>query len=597
MNTAKTIRRTASFWIPLLLVVPLLLWAAGCDSNGGGGNGNASPSAEFRATGTSGLEVTFISESSDPDGTITAWDWQFGDGGTSTEENPTYTYAAEDEYEVTLTVTDDADAENTTTQSIQVGDTPQFQTTYDTTTVDGQPAIVVCDRREFGCDANNENGIGYADIDGNTVSEVTWTNNYVYILDGRTFVNDGQVLNIEPGTVIKGRPSSDPTSASVMIVAQGGQMFAEGTAEEPIIFTAEDDRVGEFNLPESTRGAWGGVMLLGTARNNTTPGVINIEGIPTDIARGQYGCGTEGVTCDNEDNSGVLRYVSIRYGGISIGEGNEINGLTMGGVGTGTTIEYVEVFNNVDDGFEWFGGTVNASHLVSAFNGDDSFDIDQGFDGNLQFLFAVQDPANANRAGEHDGGNNDLGGEDSEPLSDPQIYNATYVGVGMSPAGADNDLTLLLRDNWAGAYYNSIFTNFPEQAILIEDLDGPADSRERFEEGKLRIENNVFYGYGAGSTFAAIVANEGAFGDDLAAYLEANNIFAGSDVVQSVAFTRPQSAPAGGGLNPLPTDAATSAELAEYPAGFEPVNYPGAFAPGENWAAGWTALSQAGYFD
>ena len=200
------------------------------------------------------------------------------------------------------------------------------------------------------------------DING----DVTWTANNTYVLDGFVFVEDGETLTIEPGTVIKGKPGQAENS-SALIIAQGGKIYANGTPSKPIIFTAEADNLNG-NLPLDTRGLWGGVIVLGKAGINTATGVGQIEGIPSTEPRGAYGGN------DDTDNSGVIRYVSIRYGGTDIGEGNEINGLTMAGVGSGTRIEYVEVFNNKDDGFEWFGGTVNCKYLVSAFNGDDAFD-------------------------------------------------------------------------------------------------------------------------------------------------------------------------------------------------------------------------------
>ncbi|MCB0260439.1 MAG: T9SS C-terminal target domain-containing protein, partial [Calditrichaeota bacterium] len=158
------------------------------------------------------------------------------------------------------------------------------------------------------------------------------------------------------------------------------------------------------DLDLNTRGLWGGVILLGKARINTTLGEGQIEGIPTTEPRGAYGGN------DDNDNSGVVRYVSIRYGGTDIGANNEINGLTFGAVGRGTVVEYVEVFNNKDDGYEWFGGTVRTRYLVSAFNGDDCFDYDEGFRGYGQFWFAIMGEDIGNRAGEHDGGTDPEGG-------------------------------------------------------------------------------------------------------------------------------------------------------------------------------------------
>ena len=149
---------------------------------------------------------------------------------------------------------------------------------------------------------------------------VYWTADKVWLLDGRVFVDDGAVLIIEAGTIVKAKPGQKE-NASALIVARGGKIFAEGTPTKPIIFTSENDDIANPTVPPATaKGLWGGLIILGKAQINHPNGVTNIEGIPTTEPRGEYG-GT-----DDEDCSGVLRYVSIRHGGTEIGEGNEING-------------------------------------------------------------------------------------------------------------------------------------------------------------------------------------------------------------------------------------------------------------------------------
>src|SRR3972149_962426 len=206
---------------------------------------------------------------------------------------------------------------------------------------------------------------------------VNWTGNSTYLLDGFVFVEDGSVLNIEAGTVIKGKAT--PTTgdnASALIIAQGGKIFASGTSNKPVIFTAEsDDIFVPDDLTSADRGLWGGVIVLGRAAVNTTSGVGQVEGIPTTEPRAAYGGGE---TPNDADNSGVLRYVSIRHAGAELSPGDEINGLTLGAVGSGTTVEYVEIYSNLDDGYEWFGGTVRSKYIISAFCGDDGFDFDEG---------------------------------------------------------------------------------------------------------------------------------------------------------------------------------------------------------------------------
>ncbi|HHB52491.1 MAG TPA: hypothetical protein ENK75_05555 [Saprospiraceae bacterium] len=218
--------------------------------------------------------------------------------------------------------------------------------------------------------------------DGNGTGTTTWKEGKTYIRDGFVFVNSGQTLTIEPGTIIKGK-SGQGAEASALIVARGGKIIAEGTKDKPIIFTAEADDL-KGSVDKGARGLWGGLIVLGNARLNTEPAEQQVEGIPTTEPRGVFGGN------DDNDNSGVIKYVSIRHGGTDIGEGNEINGLTLGAVGSGTEIDYVEVISNNDDGIEFFGGTVGVKHAVLSLCGDDGFDYDMGFRGKGQFWVVLQ---------------------------------------------------------------------------------------------------------------------------------------------------------------------------------------------------------------
>ena len=329
------------------------------------------------------------------------------------------------------------------------------------------------------------------DVTSDITSDVYWTADHTYVLNGRIFVNDGGVLHIEAGTVIKGKPGTG-VNASALIVARGGKIYAEGTADRPIIFTAEaDDIKNPVDLAYDLTSQWGGVIILGKARINRPEGEFNIEGIPTTEPRGMYG-GT-----DDDDNSGVLRYVSIRHGGAEIGEGNEINGLTLGGVGRGTTIEYIEVISNLDDGYEWFGGTVNCKHLISAFCGDDGFDFDEGYRGKLQYLFAIQHPDRGNRCGEHDGA--PASAVTTLPKAYPVIYNATYLGSGMSSTNADQDELFKLRENFGGEYKNSIFGDYNGYGASIENTYSPDDAKDRLDAGELVFQNNIWFNLGKDS--------------------------------------------------------------------------------------------------
>ena len=230
----------------------------------------------------------------------------------------------------------------------------------------------------------------------------TWTCANNYILDGYVFIQSGQALTIEAGTVVKGAAGTG-ADASAMIVAKGGQLFAEGTADCPIIFTYEGDPL-DGSVSYDTRGQWGGLIVLGDATTNFG-GAAQVEGIPSDNDLATYGGEND------EDNSGVITYVSIRHGGTQLGAANEINGLTLAGVGSGTTIHHVEVVSNLDDGIEFFGGSVTVDNALVAFCGDDSFDWDQGYHGTGTNWLAIQDQPGdeGDRGGELDGDDSDDG--------------------------------------------------------------------------------------------------------------------------------------------------------------------------------------------
>lgn len=432
------------------------------------------------------------------------------------------------------------------------------------------------------CQYSNENVIT---DNGSGVGTTTWTKDKVYILDGFVFVNSGQTLTIQAGTVIKGR-AGQGADASALIVARGGKIIAQGTATEPIIFTAEQDDVTKSDdIPAGTSGLWGGVIVLGKATLNSSPGETAVEGIPTSEPRGIYG-GT-----DDADNSGTLSYISIRYGGTDIGAGNEINGLTLGGVGSGTTIDHIEILGNQDDGIEFFGGTVNVKYLVVAFCGDDAIDYDEGYRGKGQFWFAITDASHGDRGGEHDGGTNP---ENGTPYATPKIYNATYIGGGE----AAGKRAITLRDNAGGEYHNSIFYDF-DKGIDIELLADPDNSYARYQAGDLKLEGNVFYnieGNDAMKMFTIVIGSGVSAVDSTAAVTNLQNYFgtAGNSVVDPafISITRT----VGGSLNPNPTSSSVlTGATAPTDPWYTPATYKGAFNGSTNWLTGWTGLDALGY--
>lgn len=238
--------------------------------------------------------------------------------------------------------------------------------------------------------SGNLSGVTFGIITKNGIltTDETWTSNNIYQLDKHVVIGDGVTLTIEPGTIIKGMEGTE-LNASALVVARGGTLMAVGTADQPIIFTTILDNIEHgqkvgTNLEKEDNRKWGGVVVLGKAPISAEDGdtEANIEGINPDLGYGKFGGDQAG------DNSGKIKYISIRHGGMDIGDGNELNGLTLGGVGTGTEISDVEVYATLDDGIECFGGTVNLSNALVFFQGDDGVDLDMNYSGTIS-NFAV----------------------------------------------------------------------------------------------------------------------------------------------------------------------------------------------------------------
>lgn len=428
--------------------------------------------------------------------------------------------------------------------------------------------------------------------DSDLSGDAHWTSDNVYLLDGFVYLEEG-TLTIDAGTVIKGK--AEPTSgdnASALIITTGGMIDAQGTADNPIIFTAEYDDINDVtDLDETDRGLWGGVILLGEGRLGFETETSAIEGIPEGELRAVFG-GT-----NDEDNTGIMTYVSIRHGGAELSPGDEINGLTFGGVGSGTTIENIEVIANDDDGFEWFGGAVECKYLVSAFNKDDAFDYDYGWRGKGQFWFVIQATDEADNAGEHDGAKPD----DATPFSQPVIYNATYIGSGID-ATTKNSTCLHFRDAAGGTYGNSIFTEFANEALEVEDLEAASgvDSRQRMEDGNLTLANNIWFGFGSGDEFntgdnGILRATDG--GEDLNATFLVDHLTNNNNEIVDPKLKGISRVIASNGLIPQPAEGSMAYyNAAATPADdfFTAVDYRGAFKY-DNWAENWTALDTYGY--
>ena len=421
------------------------------------------------------------------------------------------------------------------------------------------------------------------DADINAGQDVTWSADTTYVLDGYVFVESDATLTINPGTIIKGAASpSTGDASSALIISRGGQIFAEGTADFPIIFTAEFDLIDPPTLTPADKGLWGGLILLGEGVVGVNGGVSNIEGIPSTEGRAEYGGD------NNDDDSGILRYVSIRHGGDKLEANNEINGLTLGGVGRGTEIDFVEVYANLDDGIEWFGGAVEVKHACVSFCGDDSFDYDQSWDGKGQFWFTLQDDL-SNRAGEWDGSE----ASDLQPQVSPPIANCTFIGAGPVSNNEDNNDALRIRDDAAAHVDNSIFIDFARRAIVI-DNDAAQDSWQRFLDGDLTFSNNIYFQFGAGSTFKDITSVSNSTNNDpLVQHLEDN-----ANTIEDPVLGGISRMMGAGQLDPRPDKGSPALGGAKLPSDdfFDPVPYRGAFSNGENWAEGWTALDNNGFF-
>ncbi len=319
-------------------------------------------------------------------------------------------------------------------------------------------------------------------LEGNITENKTLDASKIWLIKGRVSVTDGTTLTIPAGTIIKAA-SGTGADASTLIVARGGKIIANGTADNPIIMTAAADNIqvgGTY--PESgpalkvdTRGLWGGLLILGRAPCSFKSDVteLQIEGIPTSDTNGLYG----GSVAD--DNSGSFQYISIRHGGAEIGEGNEINGLTLGGVGSGTTVNQIEVLGNVDDGIEFFGGTVKATNLLVWGQGDDAIDVDQGYAGTIDGALVVLTAAS-------DHGFEIDGPEGSAP-GRFTLKNATVIGAtdDCDAEGVDGEMADF-RKGATGDILNILFKDFAGGKDV--ELDASADA-STYTAGTLTFVN------------------------------------------------------------------------------------------------------------
>ena len=335
----------------------------------------------------------------------------------------------------------------------------------------------------------------------------------IWVLDEKIYVPNGKTLTIDPGTVVKGNAVSDPTLSTALIIERGGKINANGSQSCPIVFTAAADPL-DGSFPITMVGQWGGVVILGTATNNLTlaknnvtlgsghlcvgyDGVGYIEGFDASNGLNLFGAGDPSFpTFNDNDNSGIFRYVSVRHAGAILQIGNELNGISMGSVGRGTTFDHVEVIAAADDNIEYFGGTVNVKYVSTLFGDDDMFDYDLGYSGKAQFYFGISaDSLNTAYAGstwKHTSTDNgfECDADDNKAAtatsnhSYPVFYNCTMISNGHILPTADNTgpAAIQAKELTAGSFYNCVFANWRSGLHLSMARSNATDKGDAYDQ-------------------------------------------------------------------------------------------------------------------
>lgn len=396
------------------------------------------------------------------------------------------------------------------------------------------------------------------------------TSDNIYLLDGKVYVQGGATLFIEEGTLIKAVKKLNASDASALVITRTGRIEANGSPENPIVFTS--------NAPVPASGDWGGVVILGNAplnRADATIEGINGASVPsgTDITYGGGGAGLG----DAAQNKGTLNYVRIEYAGAIIAPNNELNGLTGGGVGRGTFIDFVEVLYGADDAFEFFGGTVNLKHIIALAPDDDAFDFDFGYSGNIQFAVSVLSPNKTAYSSDPNGNevDNDATGTNATPRTKPTISNMTVIGLEDSTTAGVLGKKLKsggnYRRNSSYVIRNSVYMGFPV-GMLFESAGTIADIAN--------FTNNVVHGFRAAAQGATpnatntLITGEVGFSNETI------------DLVDPFNPTFPDFRPSGS--SPA-RNGANFGGLVGTPSNFfQTTTYRGAFSLNTNWNATWS---------
>ncbi len=410
-------------------------------------------------------------------------------------------------------------------------------------------------------------------LSGDITTNTTLTANNTYLLNGYVRVQAPAVLTIEAGTKIFG----DKSSLGTLIIKPGAKIMAAGTEANPIIFTSVFAKSGSVSTP--SYGDWGGIIILGNAKINPAGGTASIEG-PGDSFGGT----------DDEDNSGVMQYVRIEYPGIALTLNNEINGLTMGGVGRGTTIDHIQVSYSGDDSYEWFGGTVNCKYLIAFRGWDDDFDTDYGYSGKLQYLVALRDPDIADQSSSNSfESDNDGSGTLNEPITSPTWWNVTLIGPKKESGTTINSLYkrgMHLRRSSRNKISNTIIMGWPTGIRL----DG-ANTIQAAINGTMYINNSIVAGY-TSAAMDTVSAGGASFNiGDWWTASSGRTFTANTEVALTDPFnlTTPNFLPTSS--SPALTGAATPPSDGFYDA---TANFVGAFGP-VDWTAGWADFTPGNY--
>ena len=440
-------------------------------------------------------------------------------------------------------------------------------------------------------DDNNNSPVtpsAYEEITGDISTNKTLDASKKYMLKGFVYVTQGATLTIPAGTIIVG----DKSTKGTLVVTRGAKIDAQGTASKPIIFTSAQAAGAR------REGDWGGVILLGKAPINPTGGEAKIEGGLVPTAGGDEKTYIYFGGSDANDNSGTMKYVRIEFAGIAYSPDNEINGLTMGGVGAGTTLSYIQVYRSGDDAYEWFGGTVNADHLVASYTWDDDFDTDNGFSGKVQFCVGQRYKTIADQSGSNGfESDNDANGSDNKPQTKAMFSNMTVIGpitagnTGTYNANFQNGAQI--RRNSSQSIYNSIIIGFPI-GVYIDGTKGTSTIKNTGAtgiEGPLSFKNNIIAGCTTPWKSDASATADSTAWKNFKGQASNTVIAKAEDVLMvdpnkhSEAISTTPGRP--NFLLQAASPAMTGADFTGL-SGFQSVSYRGAFDGANDWTAGWT---------